>query len=99
EVAGAELNASYWWRNVRQPVRFASAIEQALRAGCNTFLEIGPHPVLASSLAEIALRAGADVSIVSSVRRGHDERRTMLSALATLYVKGSDVRWDAVYKI
>jgi len=98
QVGGQELNASYWWRNVRQPVRFASAIEQALRAGCNTFLEVGPHPVLASSLAEIALRAGADVSIVGSLRRGQDERQTTLSALATLYVKGSDVRWDAIYK-
>src|SRR6185312_1423357 len=44
--------ADYWWRNVRQSVLFASAMDAALRDGHSCFLEIGPHPVLRSSMQE-----------------------------------------------
>ena len=42
--------ASYWARNVREPVRFATAI-QAL-ASSEVFLEIGPHPVLSVAISQ-----------------------------------------------
>jgi acyl transferase domain-containing protein len=45
-VSGPELTADYWGRNVRQPVLFAAGIAQALSTGFDTFVEIGPHPVL-----------------------------------------------------
>ncbi|MFP3969713.1 acyltransferase domain-containing protein, partial [Actinomadura fulvescens] len=47
-VHGTELNADYWWRNVRQPVRFAAAVEQAIAHGTDVLVEVGPHPVLRS---------------------------------------------------
>ncbi len=28
ELAGDQLNANYWWRNIRQPVKFHSAIDE-----------------------------------------------------------------------
>lgn len=97
-ASGPELTADYWWRNVRNPVRFASAVERALDDGCTAFVEIGPHPVLASSLAEISLRSNASVSCVASLRRGDDERATLLTSLATLYRRGSEVNWEAIYR-
>ena len=96
-VQGPELNADYWWRNIRQPVRFAAGIEQLLRSGCTTLVEIGPHPVMASALAEIALTQKSSITAVASLRRAEDERGTMLHGLATLYRRGADVRWEALY--
>ncbi|MBH0236606.1 type I polyketide synthase [Methylobrevis albus] len=46
EITGRELNADYWWRNVRQPVLFRTAIEQIATLGARVFVEIGPKPVL-----------------------------------------------------
>ena len=46
------FDATYFGRNVRDPVRFASCINAMAEDGCNVFIEIGPQPVLASSIAE-----------------------------------------------
>ena len=55
---GTGLNADYWWRNVREPVRFDAAIRAMLSAGINTFVEIGPRPVLTSYLNDIGKTTG-----------------------------------------
>ncbi len=96
-VEGPHLNAEYWWRNVREPVQFSSGVEWLLREGCTAFVEIGPHPVMASALAEIALAEKSAAVIVASLRRAEDERTTMLGGLATLYRCGAEIRWDALY--
>ena len=56
-VRGDEIDADYWWRNVREPVRFADGVARLLGDGCTALVEIGPHPVMAAALAEIALAA------------------------------------------
>ena len=43
---GARLDAPYWWRNVREPVRFAQAAAELVAQGARIFIEIGPQPVL-----------------------------------------------------
>ena len=60
-------------------------------------IEIGPHPVMASALAEIAHAQKSQAISVASLRRGEDERSTMLHGLAALYRSGATVRWDALY--
>ena len=51
---GEQLDNLYWWRNVRQPVLFGPAIANLMLQGELTFLELGPHPALASSINEYA---------------------------------------------
>ena len=46
----ADYGTSYWPRNLREPVRFADAIARMADAGCNVFVEVGPHAVLGSSM-------------------------------------------------
>lgn len=53
---GTELDAGYWWRNVREAVHFRAAVDRLLDDGYGVFLEIGPHPVLAHSLRECCRR-------------------------------------------
>ncbi|GFZ92562.1 type I polyketide synthase [Okeania sp. KiyG1] len=38
--------AKYWVRHVRQPVRFARGMKELHQQGYDTFLEIGPKPIL-----------------------------------------------------
>ena len=36
-LAGRELDADYWWRNIRQPVRFQEAVVTAAQTGARIF--------------------------------------------------------------
>jgi acyl transferase domain-containing protein len=96
-VRGPEMDANYWWRNVREPVHFADSIAHLLRDGCTALIEIGPHPVMAAALAEIVLAEKSPAISVASLRRTGDELSTMLHALGTLYQRGAAVRWDSLY--
>ncbi|WP_437313181.1 type I polyketide synthase [Sorangium sp. So ce385] len=96
-VAGPELGARYWADNLRQPVRFAEAVQALLQGGHGLFVEMSPHPILATSVEEMrhaAQRAGA---AVGSLRRGQDERPAMLEALGALWVHGYPVPWGRLY--
>ncbi|MBW4049641.1 MAG: type I polyketide synthase, partial [Proteobacteria bacterium] len=46
------LNADYWWRNVREPVRFGPAISRMIEAGYRVFIEISPHAILQRYIGE-----------------------------------------------
>ena len=82
---------------MREPVRFADGVARLLGDGCTALIEIGPHPVMASALAEIALNAKSTAGSVASLRRNEDEGRTMRLGLAELYRRGAEVRWEGLY--
>jgi len=92
---GGSLNADYWWRNVRQTVRFAEAIDGLLAEGGNCFLEIGPHPVLSGAVMECAARRNFKPLALASLQRGEDEGGTTLGALGRLHAVGYPVNWRA----
>ncbi|MBV8192600.1 MAG: type I polyketide synthase, partial [Alphaproteobacteria bacterium] len=58
---------SYWWRNVREPVRFDAAFNCLLEQGVRVFVEIGPRPVLSSYVRDILREAGARGAIVDTL--------------------------------
>jgi acyl transferase domain-containing protein len=92
EVARSGLLAdpAYWRRQVREPVRFADALRTAHELGCETFVEIGPHPVLVT-MGEACLEDGPDW--VPTLRRAGDDWRGVLEAVATLWCRGAEVDW------
>lgn len=96
-IDGRRLDADYWWRNVRQPVRFAAATERLVDDGCDLFVEVGPHPVLAAPLAESLAEHGSGARVLPSLRRGEDEGQVILGTLADLHVHGRTVHWPGVY--
>ena len=97
-IEGARLDPDYWGRNLRQPVRFAAAINSVLASGIDTFVEVAPHPVLSASIAQLCERRSAATTIVGSMRRRRPENQTMKMALGALYSAGVNVRWDAIFK-
>ena len=84
---GEEWGAPYWPRNVRLPVRFAQAVEQALADGSTTFVELAPHPVLTPSIEAMA-RNVAGVSVTPLLSRRDDEYRMFLGAVGKLALEG-----------
>lgn len=96
-LGDAPLDAAYWWRNIREPVRFAPCVEALLDEGYDLFCEISPHPALAHYVSEGLGARGTDGDVVPSLRRHADERSTMLRALARLHVRGVPIDWSAVH--
>ncbi|MGK3959668.1 type I polyketide synthase [Sorangium sp. So ce118] len=93
-VSGDELDPAYWARNMREPVRFSTAVEAAVAAGYRTFLEVGPHPVLAGHLKQCLLEQKeqqAEGHALFALRRGEEARRCLLQSLGALYAHGHPV--------
>ncbi|MFC5744518.1 SDR family NAD(P)-dependent oxidoreductase [Actinomadura rugatobispora] len=93
-VQGTELDAAYWWRNVRRPVRFAAAVEHVIDAGCDVLLEVGPHPVLRSYLRRISGNARTRGAVGATLRRGEPGRACMRDAVAHLIAVDARIDWD-----
>ena len=48
----AELDGEYWYRSLRETVRFEQATRAVLERGCRAFVEVSPHPVLSMAVQE-----------------------------------------------
>jgi acyl transferase domain-containing protein/NADPH:quinone reductase-like Zn-dependent oxidoreductase len=94
---GTQFGADYWGRNVRLPVLFAAAVEAARKMGLQTFLEVGPHPVLLSNVRECLDQNVRREELISSLQRNKNEAAAMLSSLGRLHALGCPVNWNSVY--
>ncbi|MCE6998175.1 SDR family NAD(P)-dependent oxidoreductase [Saccharothrix sp. S26] len=91
-VTGApadDLDVDYWYRNLREPVRFDHATRAVLDHGHGVFVEVSPHPVVTSAIEETA--EGTDVLVTGTLRR--DQPEEFRTALARLHVRGVAVDW------
>ncbi len=88
------LDAQYWVRNLRQPVRFLDAVQKLLEAGHNAFLEISAHPILTSAVRDCLVHLGRDALCLPSLRREEEERTSVLETLCTLYAAGHNPDWE-----
>ncbi|MDT8912321.1 type I polyketide synthase [Amycolatopsis sp. PS_44_ISF1] len=91
-----ELDAAYWYRNLRSPVRFAAVTERLLADGFTVFAEMSSHPVLAMAVRESADAAGADVATIGTLRRDDGGLDRLLTSFAEAYVHGVPVDWAEV---
>ncbi len=89
-------NAAYWRRHLRQPVRFAPAMQTAAAEGRPVFVEIGPNPVLLAMGRRCIEEDLGDDAWLPSLREGWDEWEQMLESLARLYVQGVPIDWAGV---
>jgi len=83
-----KLDAHYWRRHARQPVRFAETVHTMADLGCAVLLEVGPHPVLTANALRAWPETAATPRAVASMRRSGSEIRQITEALGQLYVAG-----------
>ncbi|HKS99924.1 MAG TPA: acyltransferase domain-containing protein, partial [Rugosimonospora sp.] len=89
-VKGAVHDAGYWWRNVREPVRFADAALAMIDDGITSFVEIGPHPALSRAVLDGLDVRGRRGLAVPTLKRTEPDAETVAHACARLYVAGYD---------
>ncbi|MEE1757447.1 type I polyketide synthase [Streptomyces sp. SP18CS02] len=92
-----ELDAEYWYRNLREPVQFERAMGTILQKNHTLLIEVSPHPVLNAGALEAIETLGASGAVVGSLRRGEDGAKRFLTSLAEAYVLGAPVDWARVY--
>ncbi|WP_206793889.1 type I polyketide synthase [Amycolatopsis sp. MtRt-6] len=96
-LAGTELDAGYWYANVREPVRFADAVRELAVAGHRVFAEVSAHPVLTAAIAETAEDAGLPAPVLTgTLEREDGGADRFLAALATAAAHGVPVDWTTV---
>ncbi|HEV2344044.1 MAG TPA: SDR family NAD(P)-dependent oxidoreductase, partial [Actinocrinis sp.] len=93
-IPGDALDAGYWYRNLREPVRFAAAVRRMVDDGYRYFVEVGPHPTLVSKVKSIGTQSDIRVTAVGSLRRDEDGDNSMLRNFAQLYSAGLDPDWS-----
>ncbi|EFV14690.2 nocobactin polyketide synthase NbtC [Segniliparus rugosus] len=85
----------YWFRNLRNTVRFDKAVASAAQLGADVFVELAAHPTLRMAIHEnLGERAGDEGAVVGTSSRtavGLDE---FVRNLATLAVRDLRYRWD-----
>ncbi|MFD6282233.1 acyltransferase domain-containing protein, partial [Streptomyces sp. NPDC060209] len=94
-IDGAELDAGYWFRNLRQTVRFADATSALISEGFRAFVEVSSHPVLAHSVQEsLDENLQAPSVVTGTLRRDDGDLDRILLSVAELFVRGVRVDWS-----
>ncbi|KAJ8047722.1 Highly reducing polyketide synthase sdnO [Holothuria leucospilota] len=111
-VTVKDLNDNqYWWRNIRQTVEFETSLKKLFEHGYNVFLEIGPHPSLASAIKSTMTTFSQsfetsfheDYAVLESLRRPVDlsqeaqDKNGVLLSIAKLYVQGYPLNLDMLF--
>ncbi|XLS30264.1 SDR family NAD(P)-dependent oxidoreductase [Flavobacteriaceae bacterium M23B6Z8] len=93
KIDGEEINNMYWWRNVRESVRFAKAFKTLMQDNYKVFIEIGPHPVLKNSMNECA-EFNQDFHFLQTLNRKQPEILNFYENLTELFTLGKDLNWN-----
>jgi len=96
-LAGPELDASYWWRNIRLPVQFEQALAGLMAQGLNVYTEVGPHPVLRPYVNDCLKQAELAGRVSTTATRGDDEPAKVRDAAGQVLLSGAQVDWAFLF--
>ncbi|MDB5591095.1 type I polyketide synthase [Enterovirga sp.] len=98
-VTAGDLGPDYWWRNVRDPVRFSAAVATAARRGARIFVEVGPRSVLLSQIRETleaSAYPGAAIGVLES-RTEHQDGDPIRPAVLSAFALGAPIELEKLF--
>ncbi|MEV0643417.1 SDR family NAD(P)-dependent oxidoreductase [Streptomyces sp. NPDC050619] len=96
-LSGEELDAAYWFTNLRQTVRLEDATRTLLEQGHRIFIEASAHPILTVALQETIDTTEYDATVtLPSLHRDEGGLDDFLASAAQAHVWGAPVDWTAV---
>ncbi|MFF1545812.1 SDR family NAD(P)-dependent oxidoreductase [Streptomyces sp. NPDC058291] len=94
---GEDLDAVYWWRNVREPVLFGPALHTLLDDGYDIFVDIGPHPVLRPYMRKAIKDLERSVLVTATCARAVPGPAAVDTAAAHVVAAGARIHWDVFF--
>ncbi|MEU5053668.1 type I polyketide synthase, partial [Streptomyces sp. NPDC021096] len=91
------LDARYWYRNLRQTVRFEPAIRELLGQEHRVFIEVSSHPVLTMGVQATVEDAGGRAAVLGTLRRDQGGTDRFLTSLAEAFVRGVRTDWARIF--
>lgn len=85
---GLELDATYWWKNIREPVLFDAAASALIEQGNNVFVEIGAHPILRRYLNETLRQLERPGLVFGTIERHKPGLEGLQHCLSQLLLSG-----------
>ncbi len=98
QLLGTQLNATYWWDNIRKPVLFEQAVKALLNNQLNLLIEIGPHTVLRSYLNDSIKDQQLEARILSTLTRHNDTPKQLLKTVNQSILAGATIQWSNTFK-
>ncbi|WP_424190547.1 SDR family NAD(P)-dependent oxidoreductase [Actinokineospora sp. G85] len=98
-IGAGVVDGDYWYRNLREQVRFGPAAAALLSQGHTTFVEVSAHPVLVQPITEVVDGAEVDAVVTGTLRRDDGGLRRLLASMAELFVRGVAVDWTGVLPV
>lgn len=93
-LAGTELDARYWWRNIREPVRFGDGVAYLIEQGVRLFVEVSPHSILRTYVKQAFTAAGVAGTVLPTLKRDHGSAATLRQAILAAIAHGASVDPD-----
>ncbi|CAB3760747.1 beta-ketoacyl synthase [Burkholderia sp. MSh2] len=93
-LAGDALDARYWWRNIREPVRFGDGIAHLIEQGVRLFVEVSPHSILRTYVKQALTAAGATGVALPTLKRDHGSAAMLRQAILAAIAHGASVDAD-----
>jgi phthiocerol/phenolphthiocerol synthesis type-I polyketide synthase C len=93
-LSGAALDAGYWWRNIREPVRFGEAIACLANDGVRVFIEVAPHSILRTYMNQTLAALKLSGAVVPTLKRQHDSAEMLAHAILSAVAHGARVDID-----
>ena len=90
-ATGNDLDAHYWWRNVREPVLFSDAVSAAVKAGARIFVEIGPSATLMSHINDTIDERTATIATLAAMEKKDKGTDPLASVIAMALARGAAI--------
>ncbi|NMO04149.1 acyltransferase domain-containing protein [Gordonia sp. TBRC 11910] len=88
--------SDYWSWNLRNTVRFDSAIATAAAHGIDTFIEMSEHPTMLLSIGETLAENGVRAAVVGTGNKNADAAAEFTRNLSTVIVDDTQFRWPTI---
>ncbi len=92
-VSTEVLSPDYWVQQVRNPVRFTTAMRTLADQQVTAFLETGPHPVMLAMGRQCLPELADSAAWLPSLRREGEPWPTILASLGSLFTRNAAIDW------
>ncbi|MFJ6655268.1 SDR family NAD(P)-dependent oxidoreductase [Streptomyces sp. NPDC091377] len=86
-----DLGRDYWFRNLRQSVRFHPVVRSLIEAGHRALIEVSPNPVLTVDMLETVEETGVRAAVLGTLRSDEAGPDGFHRSVAEAHVRGVPV--------